>query len=233
MWTREGEGAGAFLTYLFRRCRLPCDALHQRFNRYGKTYRVQAEAPAAVRQTPRTLASIRARPEPADGTVSALTRRSSAGPSVITVHGLRRAGRGSRARRTPADARCVERLRPGQVRAQGVGTRSGQSYRSARPAAGRLVFAWLVMVFLVLARNTRAVHPLQCCWGAFGTLGALLGVWLRGCERRLRGRSASSWSSPRGEERDSDVEFANRAAAQGRSIRDAALEAGRERLRPI
>src|SRR3989442_1768086 len=68
----------------------------------------------------------------------------------------------------------------------------------------------------------------------FGTLGALLGVWLRGMANDVYvqiglivviGLAAKNAILI--------VEFANELRAQGRSIREAALEAGRERLRPI
>src|SRR5437016_8663716 len=68
----------------------------------------------------------------------------------------------------------------------------------------------------------------------FGTFGALLGVWLRGMPNDVYvqiglivvvGLAAKNAILI--------VEFANELRAQGRSIKEAALEAGRERLRPI
>src|SRR3989449_9970983 len=56
------------------------------FNRYGKTYRVQAEAQSRFRQTPEDIGRLYVRgPDQQMGPVSALTRTEfRAGPSVIT-----------------------------------------------------------------------------------------------------------------------------------------------------
>jgi len=68
----------------------------------------------------------------------------------------------------------------------------------------------------------------------FGVFGALLGAWLRGMDNdvyfqvgmiAVMGLAAKNAILI--------VEFANELRAQGRSIRDAALEAARQRLRPI
>src|SRR5438034_712738 len=92
------------------------------------------------------------------------------------------------------------------------------------------------MVFLVLAAQYESWSiPFAVLLGVpFGTLGALLGVWLRGMANDVYvqiglivviGLAAKNAILI--------VEFANELRAQGRSIREAALEAGRERLRPI
>src|SRR3989441_2126984 len=115
---------------------------------------------------------------------------------------------------------------------------SGQSYQErASGGQGGLVFALgLVMVFLVLAAQSESWSiPFAVLLAVpFGTFGALLGVWLRGMPNDVYvqiglivvvGLAAKNAILI--------VEFANELRAQGRSIREAALEAGQERLRPI
>jgi len=134
---------------------------------------------------------------------------------------------------------AVERLAQGKYTGRGVGYAfSGQSYQErASGGQGGLVFGLgLVMVFLVLAAQYESwTIPFAVLLGVpFGTLGALLGVWLRGMANDVYvqiglivvvGLAAKNAILI--------VEFANELRAQGRSIREAALEAGRERLRPI
>src|SRR2546428_7364432 len=91
------------------------------------------------------------------------------------------------------------------------------------------------MVFLVLAAQYESWSiPFAVLLAVpFGTFGALLGVWLRGMPNDVYvqiglivvvGLAAKNAILI--------VEFANELRAQGRSIREAALEAGPERLRP-
>src|SRR5437879_12474028 len=92
------------------------------------------------------------------------------------------------------------------------------------------------MVFLVLAAQYESWSiPFAVLLAVpFGTLGALLGVWLRGMANDVYvqiglivvvGLAAKNAILI--------VEFANELRAQGRSIKEAALDAGRERLRPV
>src|SRR5213080_4918762 len=92
------------------------------------------------------------------------------------------------------------------------------------------------MVFLVLAAQYESwTIPFAVLLGVpFGVLGALLGVWLRGMANDIYvqiglivvvGLAAKNAILI--------VAFANELRTQGRSIREAALEAGRARLRPI
>jgi multidrug efflux pump subunit AcrB len=134
---------------------------------------------------------------------------------------------------------AVERLARDQYASRGVGySFSGQSYQErASGGQGNMVFVLgLIMVFLVLAAQYESWSiPFAVLLGVpFGTLGALLGVWLRGMANDVYvqiglivviGLAAKNAILI--------VEFANELRAQGRSIREAALEAGRERLRPI
>src|SRR5260370_6251601 len=134
---------------------------------------------------------------------------------------------------------AVERLARDQDASRGMGYAfSGQSYQErASGGEGNTVFVLgLIMVFLVLAAQYESWSiPFAILLGVpFGTLGALLGVWLRGMANDVYvqiglivviGLAAKNAILI--------VEFANELRAQGRSIREAALEAGRERLRPI
>src|SRR3989475_3425544 len=134
---------------------------------------------------------------------------------------------------------AVERLVQEKYAGQGVGYAfSGQSYQErASGGQGGLVFALgLVMVFLVLAAQYESWSiPFAVLLAVpFGTLGALLGVWLRGMPNDVYvqiglivvvGLAAKNAILI--------VEFANELRAQGRSIKEAALEAGRGRVRAV
>jgi multidrug efflux pump len=176
--------------------------------------------------------------------VSALTHTQfQTGPSVLTrFNGFTSAlviGAPAPGKSSGQMLDAVERLVQEKYAGQGVGYAfSGQSYQErASGGQGGLVFALgLVMVFLVLAAQYESWSiPFAVLLAVpFGTLGALLGVWLRGMPNDVYvqiglivvvGLAAKNAILI--------VEFANELRAQGRSIRDAALEAGRERLRPI
>jgi multidrug efflux pump subunit AcrB len=115
---------------------------------------------------------------------------------------------------------------------------SGQSYQErASSGAATLVFALgLIMVFLVLAAQYESwAIPFAVLLGVpFGVLGALLGVWLRGQPSDIYfqiglitvvGLAAKNAILI--------VEFATELRAQGLSAHAAAVEAARQRLRPI
>ncbi len=240
------KALGLSLTDLFQTLQASLSTLYiNDFNRYGKTYRVQAEAQPQFRQTPEDVGRLYVRgPNQQMVPVSALTRTEfRAGPSVITrFNGFTSAlvvGSPAPGRSSGQMLAAVERLAQDKYAAQGVGYAfSGQSYQErVSGGQGGLVFGLgLVMVFLVLAAQYESWSiPFAVLLGVpFGTLGALLGVWLRGMPNDVYvqiglivvvGLAAKNAILI--------VEFANELRAQGRSIRDAALEAGRERLRPI
>ncbi len=122
---------------------------------------------------------------------------------------------------------------------QGVGfAYSGQSYqeRASSGDAGLVFALGLVLVFLVLAAQYESWSiPFAVLLGIpFGVLGAFLGVWLRGIPSDIYfqvglltvvGLAAKNAILI--------VEFANELRARGRSVREAAMEAARERFRPI
>src|SRR5437867_7092544 len=240
------KALGISLSELFQTLQASLSTLYiNDFNRYGKTYRVQAEAQARFRQTPEDIGRLYVRgPNQQMVPVSALTRTEfRAGPSVITrFNGFTSAlvvGAPAPGKSSGDMLDAVERLAQDKYATRGVGYAfSGQSYQErASGGQGSLVFALgLIMVFLVLAAQYESWSiPFAVLLGVpFGTLGALLGVWLRGMANDVYvqiglivviGLAAKNAILI--------VEFANELRAQGRSIRDAALEAGRERLRPI
>ena len=240
------KALGISLSELFQTLQASLSTLYiNDFNRYGKTYRVQAEAQARFRQTPEDIGRLYVRgPNQQMVPVSALTRTEfRAGPSVITrFNGFTSAlvvGAPAPGKSSGDMLAAVERLAQDKYATRGVGyALSGQSYQErASGGQGGLVFALgLVMVFLVLAAQYESWSiPFAVLLGVpFGTLGALLGVWLRGMANDVYvqiglivviGLAAKNAILI--------VEFANELRAQGRSIREAALEAGRERLRPI
>ena len=240
------KALGISLSELFQTLQASLSTLYiNDFNRYGKTYRVQAEAQARFRQTPEDIGRLYVRgPNQQMVPVSALTRTEfRAGPSVITrFNGFTSAlvvGAPGLGKSSGDMLDAVERLAQDKYATRGVGYAfSGQSYQErASGGQGSLVFALgLIMVFLVLAAQYESWSiPFAVLLGVpFGTLGALLGVWLRGMANDVYvqiglivviGLAAKNAILI--------VEFANELRAQGRSIREAALEAGRERLRPI
>ena len=240
------KALGISLTDLFQTLQASLSTLYiNDFNRYGKTYRVQAEAQPRFRQSPDDIGRLYVRgPNQQMVPVSALTRTEfRAGPSVITrFNGFTSAlvvGAPGPGKSSGEMLAAVERLAQDTYAGQGLGYAfSGQSYQERESGGkGSLVFALgIVMVFLVLAAQYESWSiPFAVLLGVpFGTLGALLGVWLRGMANDVYvqiglivvvGLAAKNAILI--------VEFANELRAQGRSIRAAALEAGRERLRPI
>ena len=215
------------------------------FNLYGRTYRVQAEAQAEFRQKPEDIGRFYVRSDRGEMVpLSALvTTEMRGGPSILTrfngfssalVTGAPKPGRSSG---EMLDA--VERLVAEKYASQGIGFGySGQSYQERVSAGGSqlVIGLGLVLVFLVLAAQYESwAIPFAVLLGVpFGVFGALLGAWLRGMASDVYfqvgmiaviGLAAKNAILI--------VEFANTLHAEGRSIRDAAVEAARQRLRPI
>ncbi len=240
------KALGISLADLFQTLQASLSTLYVNdFNLYGKTYRVQAEAQPRFRQTPEDIGRLYVRASNQQMVpVAALTRTEfRTGPSVVTrFNGFTSAlvvGGAAPGKSSGQMLAAVERLAQDKYGARGVGyALSGQSYQEqASSGQGALVFGLgLVMVFLVLAAQYESWSiPFAVLLGVpFGTFGALLGVWLRGMVNDVYvqiglivvvGLAAKNAILI--------VEFANELRAQGRSIKEAALEAGRERLRPI
>jgi multidrug efflux pump len=215
------------------------------FNLYGKTYRVQAEAQAPFRQQPSDIGKLYVRgANDAMIPISALTTvQMRSAPTVIQrFSGFTSAqftGAPKPGRSSGELLHEVDSLVQTQFASQGIGVGySGQSYQE-RSSSGdaALVFALgLVITFLVLAAQYESWSvPFAVLLGVpFGVLGALLGIWIRGQPNDIYfqvglitvvGLAAKNAILI--------VEFANTLRGQGLSLREAALEAARERLRPI
>jgi multidrug efflux pump len=241
------KARGVNLTDLFSTLQAFLSTLYiNDFNLFGKTYRVQAKAAEAYRQSPNDIGQLYVR-----GTnnqmvpVSALTQTSfRSAPTVITrFNGFTSAqftGAPKPGHSTGELLDEVDQLIQTQFASAGLGVSySGQSYQErASSGDAALVFVLgLIMVFLVLAAQFESWSvPFAVLFGVpFGVLGALLGIWLRGQPNDIYfqvglitvvGLAAKNAILI--------VEFATHLRAErGLSIRDAALEAARERLRPI
>jgi multidrug efflux pump subunit AcrB len=215
------------------------------FNLYGRTYRVQAEAQSEFRQRPEDVGRFYVRNDHGDMIpLSALvTSEMRGGPAVISrFNGFPSAlltANPAPGRSSGEVIQAVEKLIADKYAAQGIGyAYSGQSYqeRTAGGGGGLVIVLGLIMVFLVLAAQYESwAIPFAVLLGVpFGVFGALLGAWLRGMANdvyfqvgmiAVMGLAAKNAILI--------VEFANELRAQGKPIRDAALEAARQRLRPI
>jgi hydrophobe/amphiphile efflux-1 (HAE1) family protein len=215
------------------------------FNLYGRTYRVQLEAQAPYRQSPADIGRFYVRSSHGEMVpLSALVRTEMrGGPSLVTrfngfpsalVTGVPKPGRSS-----GEMLGAVERLIAEKYAAQGIGyAYSGQSFQERVSAGqgGLVLSLGIVLVFLVLAAQYESWSiPFAVLLGLpFGVLGAFLGVWLRGMPSDVYfqvgliaviGLAAKNAILI--------VEFATELRRQGLGIAEAAVEAARERFRPI
>ena len=215
------------------------------FNIFGRTYRVQAEAQSRFRQSPEDIGRLYVRAENDEMIpLSALTRAEFRGaPSVLSrFNGFPSALVTSTAPPGVASGQqldAVEKLLGGKYADEGVGfAYSGQSFqeRASTGQAGLVFALGLVLVFLVLAAQYESWSiPFAVILGIpFGVMGAFLGVWLRGIPSDIYfqvglitvvGLAAKNAILI--------VEFANELRSRGKSVREAAMEAARERFRPI
>jgi len=215
------------------------------FNLYGRTYRVQAEAQQQFRRTPEDLSRLYVRGR-ADSMipVSALVKTEfRSGPTqLLRFNGFQSAlftGTPKPGRSSGEVMNEIDSLIASQFAPQGIGVGySGQSFqeRAATGQAGLVFGLGLVIVFLVLAAQYESwAIPFAVIFGVpFGALGALLGVWLRGLPSDIYfqvglitvvGLAAKNAILI--------VEFANEIRTRGTPLREAAIEAARERFRPI
>ena len=240
------KSRGVNLTDLFSTLQTFLSTLYiNDFNLYGKTYRVQAEAQQQFRRTPEDMARlyVRGRDDQMIPVSSLVRTEFRSGPTQL----LRFNGFGSAFfTGTPKTGRSsgevmheIDSLIATQFEPQGVSIGySGQSFqeRAASGQAGLVFSLGLVIVFLVLAAQYESwTIPFAVLFGIpFGALGALLGVWLRGTPSDIYfqvglitvvGLAAKNAILI--------VEFANEIHHRGVKLADAAVEAARERFRPI
>jgi multidrug efflux pump subunit AcrB len=215
------------------------------FNLYGRTYRVQTEAQPRFRQSPEDIGRLYVRARGGEMVpLSALTRPEfRAAPSVLTrFNGFTSAlvtASSPPGVSSGQQLAAVERLLGEKYEGEGVGyAYSGQSFQE-RASSGQagLVFALgLVLVFLVLAAQYESWSiPFAVILGIpFGVFGAFLGIWLRGIANDVYFQVALiTVVGLAAKNAILIVEFANELRARGLGVRQAAMEAARERFRPI
>jgi multidrug efflux pump len=215
------------------------------FNLYGRTYHVQVEAQEPYRQRPEDLDKFYVRST--NGAMvpigAVITTSFRSGPTVVTrFNGFTSAlviGAPAPGKSSGQMLAATEKLIRDKYQAMGVGYGySGQSYQEkASSGQGNIVFVLgIVMAFLVLAAQYESWStPFAVMIGVpFGILGALTGLWLLHSDNDLYfqvgllvviGLEAKNAILM--------VEFAIEQRHAGKSIEDAAIIAGRERIRPI
>jgi multidrug efflux pump len=240
------KSRGVSLTDLFSTLQTFLSTLYiNDFNLYGRTYRVQAEAQPQFRQTPDDLSRlyVRGRNDEMIPVSSLVRTEFRSGPTqLLRFNGFGSAlftGGPKPGRSSGEVMKEIDRLVSEQFEPQGVGVGySGQSFqeRASSGQAGLVFGLGLVIVFLVLAAQYESWSiPFAVLLGVpFGALGAFLGIWLRGMPSDIYfqvglitvvGLAAKNAILI--------VEFANEIRQRGASLRDAAIEAARERFRPI
>ncbi|MEP6493909.1 MAG: multidrug efflux RND transporter permease subunit [bacterium] len=240
------KARGINLTDLFSTLQAFLSSLYiNDFNLAGKTYRVQAQAQEQFRQSPSDIGKLYVRGS--NGTMvpaSAVTTTSfRSAPTVVPrFNGFISAqftGAPKPGHSSGELLHQVDDLIATQFASSGLGVSySGQSYQErASSGDAALVFVLgLILVFLVLAAQYESWSvPFAVLFGVpFGVLGALLGIWFRHQPNDIYfqvglitvvGLAAKNAILI--------VEFANELRAQGMDVRRAAVEAARERLRPI
>ena len=240
------KARGVELDDLFATLQAMLSALYiNDFNLFGRTYRVQAEAQPRFRQTPEDIGRLYVRSDSSEMIpLSALTRTEFRGaPSVLSrFNGFPSAMVTSTAPAGISSGQqldAVERLLAGPYDDEGVGfAYSGQSYqeRASSGQAGLAFSLGLVLVFLVLAAQYESWSiPFAVLLGIpFGVMGAFLGVWLRGIPSDIYFQVALlTVVGLAAKNAILIVEFANAMRERGLSVREAAMEAARERFRPI
>ena len=239
------KSLGVSLTDVFQTLQTMLSAMYiNDFNLFGRTYRVQAEAQSQFRVSPGDIGKLYvAGPGGAMVPISSLiTTEFIGGPSVVSrfngftsalVTAEPGAGKSSGQMMAAVEKAAVPFADRGVAYAY-----SGQSYQEklAQGQGNTVFLLGIVLVFLVLAAQYESWSiPFGVILGVpFGVIGALIGILLRGVPNDLYfqiglvtviGLAAKNAILI--------VEFANGLRAGGASVRDAALEAAKDRFRPI
>jgi multidrug efflux pump len=239
------KSLGVSLTDVFQTLQTMLSALYiNDFNLFGRTYRVQAEAQPRFRVSPADIGKLYvAAPGGAMVPISSLvTMEFIGGPSVVSrfngsTSALVTAEPGAGKSSGQMMAAVEKAARPFADRGVGYAY-SGQSYQEklAQGQGNTVFILGIVLVFLVLAAQYESWSiPFGVILGVpFGVVGALIGILLRGVPNDLYfqiglvtviGLAAKNAILI--------VEFANGLRAGGATVRDAALEAAKDRFRPI
>ena len=239
------KSLGVSLTDVFQTLQTMLSAMYiNDFNLFGRTYRVQAEAQPRFRVSPGDIGRLYvAAPGGAMVPISALTTTEFiGGPSVVTrfngftstlVTAEPGAGKSSGQMMAAVEKAAAPFTDRGVAYAY-----SGQSYQEklAQGQGNTVFILGIVLVFLVLAAQYESWSiPFGVILGVpFGVIGALIGILLRGVPNDLYfqiglvtviGLAAKNAILI--------VEFANGLRAGGATVREAALEAAKDRFRPI
>jgi multidrug efflux pump len=239
------KSLGVSLTDVFQTLQAMLSAVYiNDFNLFGRTYRVQAEAQSRFRVSPSDIGKLYvAAPEGAMVPLSSITTTEFiGGPAVVSrfngfTSALITAEPGPGKSSGQMMAAVEEAARPFADRGVAYAY-SGQSYQEkVAQGQGNTVFLLgIILVFLVLAAQYESWSiPFGVILGVpFGVVGALIGILLRGVPNDLYfqiglvtviGLAAKTAILI--------VEFANALRVSGATVRDAALEAAKDRFRPI
>ena len=239
------KSLGVSLTDVFQTLQAMLSAVYiNDFNLFGRTYRVQAEAQSRFRVSPSDIGKLYvAAPEGAMVPLSSITTTEFiGGPAVVSrfngfTSALITAEPGPGKSSGQMMAAVEEAARPFADRGVAYAY-SGQSYQEkVAQGQGNTVFLLgIILVFLVLAAQYESWSiPFGVILGVpFGVVGALIGILLRGVPNDLYfqiglvtviGLAAKNAILI--------VEFANALRVSGSTVRDAALEAAKDRFRPI
>jgi multidrug efflux pump len=239
------KSLGVSLTDVFQTLQAMLSAVYiNDFNLFGRTYRVQAEAQSRFRVSPSDIGKLYvAAPEGAMVPLSSITTTEFiGGPAVVSrfngfTSALITAEPGPGKSSGQMMAAVEEAARPFADRGVAYAY-SGQSYQEkVAQGQGNTVFLLgIILVFLVLAAQYESWSiPFGVILGVpFGVVGALIGILLRGVPNDLYfqiglvtviGLAAKNAILI--------VEFANALRVSGATVRDAALEAAKDRFRPI
>ncbi len=239
------KSLGVSLTEVFQTLQTMLSASYiNDFNLFGRTYRVQAEAQPQFRVNPGDIGELYvAAPGGAMVPISSLTTTEFiGGPSVVSrFNGFTSSlitaepapGKSTGQMMNAVEAAAVPFADRGIAYAY-----SGQSYQEklAQGQGNTVFLLGIILVFLVLAAQYESWSiPFGVILGVpFGVIGALIGILIRGVPNDIYfqiglvtviGLAAKNAILI--------VEFANALRVAGHSVREATLEAAKDRFRPI